>query len=215
MAFHDLSQPIETGMQVFPGDPDVDIHQVATVEADGYRVSTVHCGSHTGTHIDMPSHTESDGASIDDYAVDRFVFDACVVDVREKGSREPIGPNDLPDEGGGDMIVLWTGWDEFWGTNRYLDHPYLMPEAAERCVSEGWSIAIDTLNPDPTPTDNAIDDEPDGFSVHHTLLGNDLFIVENLSNLGRFERGTLYAFPLPLAECDGTPIRAVAETGGI
>lgn len=214
VTYHDLSRPIETGMQVFPGDPAVDVEAVAAVDADGYRVSAVHCGSHTGTHVDAPSHTEPDGAAIDDYPLEAFVFDARVVDVRGAGAREPIGPEQLPGSWDGDLLVLRTGWADHWGTDRYLDHPYLAPAAAERCAAEGWSVAVDALNPDPTPTAAAGDDEPEGVPAHHALLGAGLFIVENLAGLDGLDRGTLYAFPLPLAGCDGAPVRAVFETDG-
>ena len=211
MALHDLSHPIETGMQVFPGDPHVDVHQVSSLAADGSRVSAVSCGSHTGTHIDAPSHTEPDGDSIDEFSIDRFVFDARVVDLRDKGDREAIGPSDLPQDSAVDLSLLWTGWDRCWGTDRYLDHPYLSPEAARHCASRGWSVGIDALNPDPTPTENTADDEPDGVPVHSALLGDGRFIIENLTNLGSFEQGTLHAHPMPIGGGDGAPVRAVAE----
>lgn len=212
MALRDLSQPLATGMPVFPGDPAVEIEPAATIDGDGFRVSSVGCGSHTGTHIDAPSHTEADGAPIDAYDVDRFVFDARVVDVRGLDPREPIEASAVPDPDGADLLVFRTGWDAHWGRDRYLDHPYLSPAAAERCVAADCSVAVDALNPDPTPSANATADEPAGFPVHAAILGADLFIIENLTGLGGFERATLYAFPLPIEAGDGAPIRAVAET---
>lgn len=214
MAYIDVSQPIEPGMPVFPGDPSVEMRQDAAIVADGYRVTAVQCGSHTGTHIDAPRHTERGGRSIDQFPVERFVFDARVVDVTDKGAREPIELAEVPDDIDGDLLIFRTGWDEFWGTERYFDHPFLSPDVGTYCVNRGWHIALDALNPDPTPTDNATDDEPDGVPVHHTLLSNELLIVENLTNLGGIEHGTMYAFPIPLADGDGAMVRAVIETSG-
>lgn len=213
MALVDLSHPIETGMTVFPGDPSVEVSRAADIEEDGYRVSAVTCGSHTGTHIDAPSHTEPAGAPIADYPIDAFVFDVRVIDVRGKTDREPIAPEAVPDGTDVDMLVFRTGWDEFWGTERYLDHPYLTPEVGRRCVEQGLSIGIDTLNPDPTPTANATTEEPRGFPVHHSVLGDGRFIIENLTHLAGVDAGTLYAFPLALADGDGAPTRAVVDTG--
>jgi len=108
------------------------------------------------------------------------------------------------------MVVIRTGWDEHWGTPRYLDHPYLRSGAADRCVEAGWSVGLDTLNPDPTPSGNATPAEPEGFPAHHRLLGNDLFVVENLRNLAGLDRCRLFAVPLPIAGGDGSPVRAFA-----
>lgn len=209
--YRDLTQPLETGIQTFPGDPDVSLDPAATIDDDGYRVTAVHCGTHSGTHIDAPSHTEPAGDTLDAYPVDRFVYDARLVDCTPCGPRDPIGADALPDDDEGDMLVVRTGWDEHWGTDRYLDHPYLTPDAAERCRDAGWSIGVDALNPDPTPTDAATPDEPDGFPVHHATLGDDLFIVENLTNLAGLDRFELLAVPLAIADADGSPIRAVAR----
>jgi len=210
--YRDLSHPIETGMQTFPGDPDVSVEAVATAAADGYRVSELRLGTHSGTHIDAPSHVGLEG-SIDGFGIDRFVFDARVVDCTASDAREPIGPSALPDDDGGEMVVLETGWDAFWGTDRYRDHPYLSPDAADRCVEAGWSVGLDTLNPDPTPSQNATPDEPEGVPAHRRLLGNDLFIVENLRNLEGLGRCRLFAVPLSIVEGDGSPVRAFAADG--
>ncbi|WP_181692910.1 cyclase family protein [Natronomonas sp. LN261] len=208
--YHDLSHPIETGMQRFPGDPEVSVEPVATVDSDGYRVAEITCGTHTGTHIDAPSHVGLDG-SIDGFDVGRFVLDARTVDCTGLGARAPIGPSALPDDDGGEILLVRTGWDDHWGTPRYLDHPYLTPEAADRCVEAGWSVGLDTLNPDPTPGGTTAPEEPTGVPTHRRLLGNDRLIVENLTNLEGLGRCRLFVVPLSIADGDGSPVRAFAR----
>jgi kynurenine formamidase len=204
----DLSHPIGTGMQTYPGDPAVEVYAHATHESDGFHVDAVRCGSHTGTHIDAPSHTEPDGRTLDSYPVERFVFDAVVADCRDLGAREPIPASRVP-RVDADLVAFRTGWDTHWGTDAYLEHPYLSPAAAEACADRGLGVAVDTLSPDPTPTNNASDDEPTDFRIHHTLLGNDLLILENLTALDRVaDRFELRAYPMALAS-DGAPVRAV------
>ncbi|MFO7927534.1 MAG: cyclase family protein [Halobacteriota archaeon] len=206
--YRDLSQPIETGMTTFPSDPDVSVEPAATVEADGYRVSEIHCGSHTGTHVDAPSHVGFDD-SLDAFDLDRFVFDATVVDCTAFGVREAIGPSVLPNgHGDRDMIVFRTGWDEHWGSPRYVDHPYLSGACVERCVDAGWSVGLDTLNPDPTRSGSH---DGGGVPAHRALLGNGLLIVENLTNLAGLDRCRLFAVPLSLPDGDGSPVRAFAR----
>lgn len=60
MATFDLSQSVESGMQTYPGDPPVRVDPHADFDADGYRVTALAMGTHTGTHVDAPSHTEED-----------------------------------------------------------------------------------------------------------------------------------------------------------
>lgn len=206
MPVADLSHPIESGMPIFPGDPDVTVDGHATMATDGYRVSTLSCGSHTGTHVDAPSHTEPDGRSLDEFPVARFVRDAVRVDLRDRSPREPIRPADLPAVDA-EALVLHTGWDRHWGDAAYLDHPYLTPAAARHCADHGYDVAIDALNVDPTD-----DDAVEGVPAHHELLGNDRLIAENLTNLdGLPERFELSVLPLHIADGDGSPVRAVAR----
>jgi len=208
----DLTQPIEDGMQTYPGDPPVSVTDHATHAADGYHVESLSCGSHTGTHMDAPLHTESDGDPLSAFSLDRFVFDAVRVDCRDCEAREAITPERLPAGdvlADADMVVCWTGWDAHWNTDRYLDHPYIAPETAARCADHDLAVGVDALSPDPTPSPQAGDDESTDFAAHHALLGENCLIVENLTTLeGVDERFELRAYPLALGG-DGAPVRAV------
>lgn len=210
MPLRDLTHPIEDGMQTYPGDPPVSVSPAATMADDGARVTALSLGSHTGTHVDAPAHTEADGATLGAFDIDDFRFSARLVDVTDLDDREAIGPGRLPDRVDADCLVFHTGWDRFWGTDRYLDHPHLGADAAEWCAERGLAVATDTLSPDPTPSASSADHDA-GFPAHHALLGAGRLILENLTDLdGLPERFTLHAFPLSL-DGDGAPVRAVAE----
>lgn len=214
----DLTRRVESGMPTYPGDPPVSVTPHATHDADGYRVSRLELGTHAGTHVDAPAHTEPDGRTLDGFEVDRFRFDARLVDCRGVGANEAIAPDAVP-ETDAEMLVFRTGWAAEWGT-RTTDHPYLAPETAERCAEAGHHVGIDTLSPDPTgggdATDGADGDGGDdgngGVPAHRALLGAGLLIVENLRNLGAVpDRFELLALPLRV-DADGAPVRAVART---
>ncbi|MCO8246274.1 MULTISPECIES: cyclase family protein [unclassified Haladaptatus] len=210
--FRDCTHPLTPATTVYPGDPHVECTPHATHEEDGYRVTSLELGTHSGTHIDAPSHTEPDGRTLDSFSIETFAFEARLVDCRGKGPREPIDRGALPNPADADLLVLHTGWDAHWGTDAYFDHPYLTADAAAWCVDNDCHVGIDALNVDSTPTQNARDDEPDGIPAHHALLGSDHLILENLTNLdGLPERFRLSAFPLAVADADGGPVRAVAE----
>ena len=208
----DLSQRIEPDMSVYPGDQAAKRVAHATHAADGYRAETLSLSSHTGTHIDAPLHTEPDGDALAEFPLDRFVFDAIRVDCRALADREPITTDRLPGTDATaecDMVVFWTGWDVHWKTDRYVDHPFVAPETAAALADRGLAVGLDVFSPDPTPSPNAINDEPAGLAAHHALLGSGCLIVENLTNLGSVDdRFELRAYPLALGG-DGAPVRAV------
>jgi len=189
-------------MPVYPGDPEVTVEPAATMESDGFRVHRLALGTHTGTHLDAPSHLEPDGATLGEYEVEAFRWDARVVHC-DPGAGGRIRASDVPDFGDVDAVVFATGWSEHWGTERYRAHPALTPDAAARCADADIHVGVDCPSVDPA--------ESEAFPAHHELLGAGSLILENLTNLaGLPERATLHAHPLPV-DADGAPARVVAE----
>jgi kynurenine formamidase len=222
MTTYDLTQSVESGMLVYPGDPQVSIEPHATMAEDGYRASTLSLGTHAGTHVDAPAHTEPDGKTLDEFDVAAFRFDAAVIDCTDVGARSAITRDRIEVAGppaDADALIVHTGWDEHWGTDRYRDHPFLAPGAAEWLAGRGYHVGFDTFSPDPTPPadgwsggdgDRSDGDAP-GIPAHHVLLGAERFVIENLRGLGRLpDRVTLHAYPLAIDGADGAPVRAVA-----
>lgn len=212
----DLSHPLETDMPVYPGTEPVRVEPAATRDRDGYRTTRFGLDSHAGTHVDAPAHL-IDGPGLDDLPLDRFSADAAKVSVKSLEPRERIGLDAVragldADPEAIDLAVVATGWDRHWGTERYFDHPYLAPEAADWLAGRDCDLGIDAINPDPTPTERAGPDEPDGFPVHEALFERGRLLVENLRGLDRLpERFELRAYPLRFADADASPVRAVAR----
>lgn len=207
---YDLTHPFVDGLKTFPTDPDVELTDLRRYEEDGYRLTGISSPSHAGTHLDAPAHTEPDGSTLGEIPPERFVFDGVVVDATNFGDREAIPPDLVPTVSA-DLVVFHTGWDEYWESERYLDHPYLAPETARACAEEGYAVGTDTLNPDPTPSPNRNRDEPMDVPAHHAILGAGELILENLTGLEALtERVEVWALPLAL-QTDGAPIRALAR----
>jgi kynurenine formamidase len=210
----DLSHRVDEGTQVYPGDPEVSFEPAANISAEGMNVSTLHLGSHSGTHVDAPYHFIEDGLRIDEMDPKLFIGPATVIDARGKEPRARIRAEDLrpyEDRLSEETIaVIRTGWDRFWGTPRYYDHPFLDVEAARLLLNAGIkTVAIDALNVDETILEGA---HPEDYPVHHLVLGAGGTIAENLTNLGavNFPKPVLHLLPLKLGASDGAPIRAVA-----
>lgn len=68
----DLTQPIYSGMEVYPGDPLVTIKKLFSYKKQGYVISKLSLGNHTGTHIDAPCHMVEGGKTLSDFPVDYF-----------------------------------------------------------------------------------------------------------------------------------------------
>ena len=207
--YFDLSQPLEPGMTIYPGDPIPGFGPADGVEPP-WRVADLHLGSHTGTHIDSVSHFFPGGKNVDQFPISRFILPGIVLSLsgltdNEVISEEQImeGLKKLP-EGG--AVLIQTDWDQYWKTDRYLRHPYLSPGAAMQLIeSKASLVGIDALNVDSTvqSTDH----------VHRLLLEREILIVENLTHLSALQPEKVYQFsflPLRLAGMDGSPVRAVA-----
>lgn len=72
MKIIDLSMLIYNGMPVYPGDPKVEIKQVHSLEKQGWVLRKLSFGSHTGTHLNVPSHMLKNGKTLNDLPLDNF-----------------------------------------------------------------------------------------------------------------------------------------------
>jgi kynurenine formamidase len=218
--FVDLSHPLaDSAVQCYPGDFPFTCHPQATVIKDGYSVHKISLSSHTGTHIDAPSHFFADGKTIDQIPLSTLTGPAVVVDLttrkQQLKARQMIEWGDIqeyaPQMRQGIILVLRTGWSQYWGTPKYYDHPFLSREAAKRVLELGVRVlGVDTLNPDETPYDGA--GGTHGFGVHQEILGAGGVIAENLTNLQALGDGQsiISLIPLNLVGSDGSPVRAFA-----
>lgn len=214
MRIIDLSVPIRSGMQVYPGDPEVTIRPALTVAIDGVNVLHLDLGSQTGTHVDAPRHIDDSLAALDELPLDRFTGPGVVIDARAAGAGGAIGREYFEDRvAAGQIVLIATGWSRHWGTHAYLNHPHLTVEAAEYLIATGVrTVGIDALSVDPTPTEE--------IPVHRILCGANAVIAENLTGLSEVlaaqqsgQRVEVSMFPLNLPGADGAPVRAVALLG--
>lgn len=208
----DLSHAIIDGMPVYPGDPSVHVGAALTVGQDGVDVAELTMGSHTGTHVDAPSHTVAGGRTMADVALTELFGEALVLHIADLADGEVYGWEHLEQSGPipaivPPIVVIDTGWARWFDDERRLRHPALAASAARELVARGMCVlAVDTLSPDLTGGES--------FPVHEEVLGRDRLIVENLRGLEELpQRTTIGFFPLKVA-VDGAPVRAVAFIDG-
>jgi arylformamidase len=204
----DLTRPLGLETPVFPGDPPITLTRVATDDTDGYEVTQICLGSHSGTHLDAPRHFFADGPTLSDYPVERLVGEGVVIDVRMAPSgivdREFLAPRlEQSSAERGDFVLLWTG-DPSPGSADTPPFINLSPDAAALLLETGVTL-VGTDGPD-------LDAEGGSYPVHRLLLGAGVLLAENLCNLERLGPGRVQCVFLPLAveHTDGAPVRAIA-----
>jgi kynurenine formamidase len=106
----------------------------------------------------------------------------------------------------GKAVLLHTGWDAHWRTERYFEgHPFLTAAGAEWLAGQGAAlVGVDSLN---------IDDTADLRRPAHTiLLGRDIPVVEHLCGLDRLpDTGfRFFAVPVKVRGLGTFPVRAFA-----
>jgi kynurenine formamidase len=214
MTLSDLTHPVADGMPVYPDTTPVEIERTLSLADDGANASVLTLQSHAGTHVDAPCHMRDGAPSLEDLDVAEFRFDAVRVDCTDHGARDPITVEDLPDAAvvaDADLLAFATGWDAHWGTDRYRDHPYLTADAAAFCATRDCAVGVDGFSPDPTSSAER-DGEPEGYPAHDAVFAADQYVVENLRGLVALpDSFVLHAYPLPIEDGDGCPVRAVAE----
>ena len=200
----DLSHPLQSGPPTYPGDPETQVEDWATLEKDHYRLKKLSFGTHSFTHMDSPYHILKEGRSLDRYPVSSFFARAYVLDCRECSVIDMTMVQDLNNDV--EALLFCTGWERYWGDIHYLDTPPLLSlEAVLFLLDKGIRIfGFDAPSCD--------DMEKEGLPLHTAILSHEGLIVENLCNLEALVGSCfdLIALPLSVQKSDGSPVRVVA-----
>ncbi|SFE87875.1 cyclase family protein [Alteribacillus iranensis] len=205
----DLSIPVTNDTPVFPGDPKPTIYSAASITDDGYNVSKLEIGSHTGTHVDSPYHIMENGHRMDETPLEQCMGKGFIINATEKKPGTGVTLNEVKDDiekaGPGKIALFYTGWSHYLGTEKYFNHPYITEEVVTALLDKGVrTFFIDALNIDP-PTGNS-------FACHEAITAKNGIIGENFTNFDQLDVKDpfIIALPLKLAGLDGSPVRAVA-----
>lgn len=204
MKIIDLTHTFTSDMPVYPGDPKATLEQVAFIEKDTYNDHRLTTVMHVGTHMDAPLHMISDGKKIDQISLDKFMGKGVLIDVRGKDKIDADVLENLSLEEGA-VVLLLTGFGSKYRSDDYFkDYPYLTEDFANKMVELKVSmVGMDMLGPDL--------DKP--WVTHKILLGSEILILENLTNLDQLlgvEDFEVIALPAKLSS-DSAPVRVIAR----
>jgi kynurenine formamidase len=211
----DLSHVIEHGMTTYPGLPGPHIcdfwerESTAANYDDGstFQIGRIDMVANTGTYLDSPFHRYADGLDLADLPLPSLA-DLPGIVIRRPWENEIA--TDASHFGGievrGKAVLIHTGWDRHWRTERYgQGHPFLTEAAAQWLADNGAAlIGIDSNNID----DTRLRARP----VHSKLLGANVPICEHMTGLGQLpDGGFRFSAVPPKVRGMGTfPVRAYA-----
>jgi len=211
----DVSHTVEDGMVTYRGLPAPVICDYWSREQSrqhytgdtSFHIGKIEMVANTGTYLDSPFHRFENGKDLSELPLTSLADLEGVV-IRWVNSPQPAieasafaGLNLR-----GKAVLVHTGWDRYWGTDRYFEgHPFLTAGAAEYLVEAGAAlVGIDSLN---------IDDTANGLRpVHTSLLRAEIPIVEHLCHLDQVaDTGfNFYAVPVKVKNFGTFPVRAFA-----
>jgi kynurenine formamidase len=214
--FVDLSHTIESGMITYKGLPaplicdHLSREQSRRIYAPGteFQIGRIEMVSNTGTYLDTPFHRYADGIDLDGLALESVsdlpgIVVRVALSERRAIDRAHFGAVELR----GRAVLVNTGWDRHWRTDRYFEgFPFLTEQAAIYLRDAGATlVGIDSHNIDDTTTDER--------PVHTTLLRAGIPIVEHMTNLGALPLSgfRFSAVPPKISGMGSFPVRAYAK----
>ncbi|MCX2742720.1 cyclase family protein [Mangrovivirga sp. M17] len=217
MPLIDLSHTIDNNTVTYKGLPKPVICDYWTrkssgknyVDGSSFQIGKIEMVANTGTYIDCPFHRFENGKDISEVSLDAFAnLESHKVrwDYQKQGlsvSKQAFEGINLKNK----AILINTNWSEKWMSEEYYtNHPFLSEEAANYLKDSGvLLVGIDSYNIDDTRTKKR--------PVHTVLLGNEILIVEHLTNLSLLpdHEFNFTAVPPKIKGMGTFPVRAFAK----
>ena len=199
----DISWPITPTMTSYKNGNEVKFADLASWEKDKYRKSLITLSTHSGTHVDAPSHFHEHGETFEKLSLSSMVGPCKVLDAThcsEKITKQDLEKQNITQD---DIILFKTK-----NSNLKTDVPfdpnfiYLELSAAQLLADKKIkAVGFDYLG---------IERHQPGHDTHSILFNNQITIIEGL-RLNHVTPGDYFFCCLPLAiqGLEAAPARAV------
>lgn len=223
MKIIDLTLELYNGLRSFESHPPVKIEEQSTFATskhryeppcNGFESRLITFSDHSGTHIDAPLHFIEGGQAANEMSLENTCGEAVLLDVSDlKSNDEPV-TGDMLEKAEKTQnitveendIVLVKTHKLTWGKEGFHDIKTFHISAGEWLnLKKIKLVGIDLPNIDIN--------ENMKREVHLKLLGNNIYIVENLVNMDQLPKNKRFYFqalPLKLKNATASPVRAVA-----
>ena len=204
----DVSAPLDPATTpVYEGDAPMKFDFLKDMrKGDGFTLSVLSLGAHSGTHIDAPMHFIREGAPVDRVALERLIGPARVIEIADGVQAIDAIELNRHNWRGVERVFFRTrssvrGWMRSPVFHR--DFAYIAPDAAQLLADAGVRlVGIDYISAEqfgaPAPR------------THQILLGKGIPIAEGLLlesvTAGDYD---VIVLPMKIAGHEGAPARAV------
>jgi len=199
-------------------------------DGEGWTRETLTLGTHNSTHVDAPWHYNStiDGRraeTIDQLPLEWFFGPGVVVDCTDKADGDAIEAGEMSARIGhtahrlaaGDIVLIWTGRDEFYGQPDYVSRgPGVTADATRWLFERGIRVmGIDAWGwdrPLNLQAEDALRQRRTGIFWEAHQVGLRYSQIERLVGLHQLPATgfTVACFPLRVAGASAAPARVVA-----
>ena len=201
---YDVSVPLRAGMPTYEGEPGPRLEFVKQLaKGDSATVSVLSLGSHTGTHVDAPSHFLDGAPGVEGLPPEALVGPAFVAEHAGEGHSSAADLDSMGIPPDCERLLFKTSNGRLWDdAGFHRDFIALAPDAARALAERGTRlVGIDYLSIERF--------RPERHEVHETLLASGVVILEGL-DLREVPAGEylLVCAPLNVVGAEGAPARA-------
>ena len=194
MLIYDISRPLNNFIETYPGDPEFRLSYLQTIEEGSpFSLSSFSMSSHTGTHIDAPSHFLSGGSTIDELPLRLLMGTAVLIQTtQEYIDAQTLEESNIPKNTS--RLLIGTKNSRCKG---------MTIDGAKWIMKRTINlVGIDRLSIEEPDTET--------FPIHKYLLSNHVLLIEGLK-LDAVPADTydLICLPLPISSAEAAPVRAI------
>jgi arylformamidase len=203
MRIFDISVPLNEKTVIYPGNVPLEISVHHEMPEHATHLSKIVMGTHTGTHVDAPSHALKEGVSLDQIPLETFVGPCRVIDFTKSAGSVSVSDLKNADVKRGERILAKTA-NSLIGFETFRDdYIFLSGDGADYLAELGITLfGIDYFS---VKQRGSNDHRP-----HTSLLAKNIPIIEGL-DLSKVPAGqySLFCLPLKFTGVEGGPARVI------